>query len=206
MVHSDVEGPPIPVDSQTTPRTLSGSIAFGGADNSSAPLIDGPLCYEGEGCTAPRPVDKAAATAVLDQITHNVRWVLIDNLHSVPEDCDQRNERWGWTADASVSAEGNYYYHWIPAIYSSWLREMRDVQLEPSASCAQSIGAQGDSNVVNGKPNCTGAIADRIPGGTPNSLPGDPSWMFAYPLMYSYQVGCARSVDSVVGSFHNRHD
>lgn len=39
---------------------------------------------------------------VLDQISHNVRWDLIDNLHSVPEDCDQRNERWGWMADASV--------------------------------------------------------------------------------------------------------
>jgi len=30
------------------------------------------------------------APAVLDQISHNVRWTLIDNLHSVPEDCDQR--------------------------------------------------------------------------------------------------------------------
>ena len=44
------------------------------------------------------------------------RWDLIDNLHSVPEDCDQRNERWGWMADASVSAEANYQYHWMPAL------------------------------------------------------------------------------------------
>ena len=52
-------------------------------------------CYEGAGCSARRPTN-ATAPAVLDQIAHNVRWGLIDNLHSVPEDCDQRNERWGW--------------------------------------------------------------------------------------------------------------
>ena len=46
-------------------------------------------------CSAARPTN-ATAPAVLDQIAHNVRWGLIDNLHSVPEDCDQRNERWGW--------------------------------------------------------------------------------------------------------------
>jgi hypothetical protein len=188
VVHSDVEGAPIPTGTQSTPRVLSGSLAFGGVAESAAPPIDGAQCYEGEGCSGQRPRGEAAKTAVLDQITHNVRWVLIDNIHSVPEDCDQRNERWGWTADASVSAEGNYNYHWVPALYSSWLKEMRDVQLEPTASCAKAIGAQGDSNVVNGVPNCTGAIADRIPGETPNALPGDPSWMFAYPLMYSYQV------------------
>ena len=33
-------------------------------------------------------------TKLFDQVLHNVRWTLIDNLHSVPEDCDQRNERY----------------------------------------------------------------------------------------------------------------
>ena len=178
-MHSDVEGAPIPNARQATPRVLAGSIAFGGPPGAPAPAINGPQCYEGEGCTGERPAYESK-TAVLDQIAHNVRWVLIDNLHSVPEDCDQRNERWGWTADASVSAEGNFHQHWMPALYASWLREMRDVQLEPTASCEKAVGPQGDTNVHDGKTDCTGAIADRIPGGTPNSLPGDPSWMFAY--------------------------
>lgn len=110
VVHSDVEAAPMP--DQTAPRRLAGSIAFG--DAGAAPAVDGPMCYEGEGCTATRPLP--TAPAILDQISHNVRWTLIDNLHSVPEDCDQRNERWGWMADASVSAEGNYQYHWIGSL------------------------------------------------------------------------------------------
>lgn len=184
VMHSDVESAPVPVDSQTTPRTLAGSISFGSA-LAAAPAIDGPLCYEGETCTGPEPQDKT--TAVLDQISHIVRWDLIDNLHSVPEDCDQRAERWGWMADASVSAEGNYQYHWMGALYTSWLTSMRDVQTEPSAQCAAATGAQGDTNVVDGKAECAGAVGDLTPGQTPAKLPGDPSWMFAYPLVFSYQ-------------------
>lgn len=30
-------------------------------------------------------------------------------------------------------------------------------------------------------------MGDLTPGQTPMSLPGDPSWMFAFPLVYSYQ-------------------
>eukprot|EP00041_Stephanoeca_diplocostata_P036268 m.1315125 g.1315125 ORF g.1315125 m.1315125 type:complete len:1170 (+) comp24835_c0_seq70:89-3598(+) len=195
VMHSDVEGQPLPIAQQKLPRTLAGSVAFGTAQSGRksttpdpAPAIDGPHCYEGENCSdMNRPTDDGVA--VLDQISHNVRWDLIDNLHSVPEDCDQRNERWGWMADASVSAEGNYHYHWMPALYTSWLYSMRDVQVEPNATCATATGSQGDTNVgSDGKANCSGAVGDLTPGRTPAALPGDPSWMFAYPLVYSYQV------------------
>jgi len=187
VVHSDVEGAPIPMSKQSTPRALAGSIAFGHGSSMVAPAIDGASCYEGETCKGVLPADKQ--TAVLDQISHNVRWDLIDNLHSVPEDCDQRNERWGWMADASVSAEGNYNYHWTPALYTSWLNSMSDVQHEPSATCAVATGAQGDTNVdpATKKPDCKGAVGDLTPGHTPAGLPGDPSWMFAFPLCFSYQ-------------------
>ena len=188
VVHSDVEAAPTPLAEQTSPRRLAGSIAFGvfeGQAGEAAPAVNGPLCYEGEGCGAKRP--SPVEPAILDQIAHNVRWTLIDNLHSVPEDCDQRSERWGWMADASVSAEGNYQFHWIGSLYTSWLTSMRDVQTEPDARCSKAIGSAGDSNVVNGQPNCSGAVGDLTPGQTPALLPGDPSWMFAYPLVFSYQ-------------------
>ena len=90
-------------------------------------------------------------------------------------------------ADASVSAEGNYQYHWIGSLYTSWLTEMRDGQVDPDSRCIVATGQGGDTNVVNGKPNCTGAVYDRTPGTTNEARPGDPSWMFAYPLVYSYQ-------------------
>ena len=90
VVHSDVEAAPdMPDTSQAQPRRLAGAIAFGGGPDATAPAIDGPRCYEGENCVATdRPT--GSAPAVLDQISHNVRWTLIDNLHSVPEDCDRK--------------------------------------------------------------------------------------------------------------------
>ena len=65
---------------------------------------------------------------------------------------------------------------------TSWLTSMRDVQTEPSAQCAAATGVQGDTNVVDGKPECHGAVGDLTPGTTPARLPGDPSWMFACVL------------------------
>ena len=188
VVHSDVEAAPAALAEQTVPRRLAGSIAFGdGQQVVAAPGASGPRCYQGEGCAAPRPSAAATAPAVLDQIAHNVRWGLIDNLHSVPEDCDQRNERWGWMADASVSAEGNFQHHWVPSLYSSWLTSMRDVQTEPGSNCAAAVGSAGDTNLVDGVPDCTGSVAEIVPGSTPSFLPGDPSWMFGFPLLFSYQ-------------------
>ena len=120
-----------------------------------------------------------------------MRWGLIDNLHSVPEDCDQRNERWGWMGDGSVSAESNHQFHWMPALYSGWLHSMRDVQTEPGADCSAVTGVAGDTNIVNIsgqlRANCSGAVAEIVPGSTPVAIPGDPSWMFGYPLVFSYQ-------------------
>ena len=100
VVHSDVETAP------TNPLALAGAIAFGDHTTGVASLED-VRCYEGEGCGATwAPLESGAV--LLNQIAHNSRWTLIDNLHSVPEDCDQRPERMGWMADGSVSAEGNY--------------------------------------------------------------------------------------------------
>jgi alpha-L-rhamnosidase len=50
---------------------------------------------------------------MLQYISSAVRETLISNLYSVPTDCPQRSERWGWMADGSLSAEANYHYHWV---------------------------------------------------------------------------------------------
>jgi hypothetical protein len=68
-----------------------------------------------------------------------------------------------------------------------WLTSMRDVQTEPGANCIAAVGSAGDTNVVNGVPNCSGAVSEIVPGSTPSFLPGDPSWMFGFPLIFSYQ-------------------
>ena len=46
-----------------------------------------------------------SALRLQNQLQSNIEWTQRDNLHSVPTDCNQRTERQGWMADASVSAE-----------------------------------------------------------------------------------------------------
>eukprot|EP01079_Euglenida_sp_SAG-EU17-18_P006333 gene6333-1129_t len=120
------------------------------------------------------PTDPKAG--LLDGVAHMVKWVNYDNLLSVPSDCDQRNERMGWMADASVASEAAILAEHMPAFYTNWLTLMRDVQTDPAVECNPDRAGKevGD---------CEGAVTDWVPspGG---KKPGDPSWMFAYPLLY----------------------
>ncbi|MDR1105761.1 MAG: glycoside hydrolase family 78 protein [Treponema sp.] len=56
-----------------------------------------------------------------------MRQTLINNLHSVPTDCCQRNERQGWMGDATCTSEAimyNWYTHWF---YRKWLDDIADI-------------------------------------------------------------------------------
>ena len=174
VVHSDVESTALtPASARTVPRHTAGHILFGASPSQTS-------------------FPQKSQVADLNQISQMARWTLINTLHSVPEDCDQRNERWGWQADASVSAEANFYYHDVGSLYTAWLRSIHDVQTGPAIGCMVAIGFDGDTNVVDGKQDCSGAVGDMAPGPIPPQgrgwvgLPGDPSWMLAYPLVYSY--------------------
>ena len=41
---------------------------------------------------------------MLNQVQHNILWGQADNLMMIPTDCDQRDERLGWTGDSALSA------------------------------------------------------------------------------------------------------
>jgi len=54
-------------------------------------------------------------------------WSLKTNLHSVPTDCPQRNERRGWIGDGHTASISNMYnsdMHWF---YRKWLRDIKAV-------------------------------------------------------------------------------
>ncbi len=70
----------------------------------------------------------AASKALLNQIHKVIRWSDLTNLHSVPIDCDQRDERMGWLGDAQTSAEGMMLNFDMAAFFTNFLRDMRDVQ------------------------------------------------------------------------------
>lgn len=89
--------------------------------------------------------------ALLNQLQSNICWTEESNLHSIPTDCPQRDERLGWTNDMTVRNECALYNYRLPALYTKWLGDIRDTQ-----------GAK------------TGAISDTAPFRVFGSHPGDP--------------------------------
>jgi alpha-L-rhamnosidase len=115
--------------------------------------------------TAVEPVGSfACSKPVLNGLQRIIVWGQKTNLHSVPTDCCQRDERMGWMGDAQGTAEEAIYNFDMSAFYTNFLRDIRDVQDEK------------------------GTITDTVPH-IWGSRPADPAWGTAYPLIawYVYQ-------------------
>lgn len=93
----------------------------------------------------------ACDNALLNKLQSNICWTEESNLHSIPTDCPQRDERLGWTNDMTVRNECALYNYRLAALYTKWLGDIRDTQ-----------GAK------------TGAISDTAPFRVFGSHPGDP--------------------------------
>ena len=98
---------------------------------------------------------------ILNQIQRNILWGIQDNLTGVPTDCNQRDERMGWMADAHLYAETAMLNFDMPAFYTNFLRDIHDAQ-----------GADG-------------TVTDTVPHRY-GSRPADPAWGLAYPLLTWY--------------------
>jgi len=106
----------------------------------------------------------ACSKPVLNSLQRIIIWGQKTNLHSIPTDCCQRDERMGWMGDAQGTAEEAIYNFDMAAFYTNFLRDIRDVQDEK------------------------GTITDTVPH-IWGSRPADPAWGTAYPLIawYVYQ-------------------
>ncbi|MDO4273849.1 MAG: family 78 glycoside hydrolase catalytic domain [Eubacteriales bacterium] len=67
---------------------------------------------------------------LINKIHSNFIWTQVSNLHSVPTDCCQRDERMGWVGDAQLSAEAAVYNFDMASFYSKFEGDIRDSQLE----------------------------------------------------------------------------
>jgi alpha-L-rhamnosidase len=103
----------------------------------------------------------AAANPVLNGIQKIIRWGQRTNLHSVPTDCAQRDERMGWLGDAQVTAEEAMLNFDMAAFYTNFIRDIRDVQ------------------------GPDGSVTDTVPHKY-GRRPADPAWGTAYPLICWY--------------------
>ena len=106
----------------------------------------------------------AASKNILNKLQRIITWGQRTNLHSIPTDCDQRDERMGWLGDAQGTAEEAMMNFNMAAFYTNFVRDIRDVQDEK------------------------GRLADTVPhiwGGER----ADPAWATAYHLLcwYMYQ-------------------
>jgi alpha-L-rhamnosidase len=108
----------------------------------------------------------ASSKPILNQIQRNILWGVTSNLESIPTDCNQRDERMGWMADAHLYAETAMVNFDMAAFYTNFLRSIHDIQ------------------------DADGTVTDTVPHRW-GRRPADPAWGAAYPLitwyMYLYQ-------------------
>lgn len=72
--------------------------------------------------------------ALLNKLQENINWTEQSNLHSIPTDCPQRNERLGWINDMTVRNECALYNFRLAQLYTKWLQDVRDTQGEKTGA------------------------------------------------------------------------
>ena len=63
---------------------------------------------------------------LVNQIQKNIRWGQRSNMHSVPTDCPQRDERLGWTGDAQMFAPTACWNMDMASFFTKWMRDLAD--------------------------------------------------------------------------------
>ena len=67
---------------------------------------------------------------VVNQVYKNAFWGIRGNYRGMPTDCPQRDERMGWFGDRNMGCYGESYVFDNHALYSKWLTDIEDTQLE----------------------------------------------------------------------------
>ena len=70
------------------------------------------------------------SNALINSIYKNAFWGISGNYRSIPTDCPQRDERQGWLGDRSAECTGESYVFDLSKLYSKWVTDIRDAQLE----------------------------------------------------------------------------
>ena len=71
--------------------------------------------------------------AALNQLISNIQWGQRGNLVSIPTDCPQRSERYGWTGDSQAFARTAMYNAMTEAFYGNYMSELRNTQNDEGA-------------------------------------------------------------------------
>lgn len=91
----------------------------------------------------------------INKYVENTRWSMIDNYLSVPTDCPQRDERYGWLADAQIFMRTSSYLADVDSFMSKFMVDCNDdfkdglypgavLQFNPTAA----IGGWTDGGII----------------------------------------------------------
>ncbi|WP_436927977.1 family 78 glycoside hydrolase catalytic domain [Halosimplex amylolyticum] len=119
----------------------------------------------------------ACSNEDLNQVQHNAVWGLRGNTHSIPEDCPQRDERFGWTGDAQISTRALLFNFDAVRFDEKWLRDHDDAASQ------------------------MGYVPDVIPDKSPED-PADPTWSITRVMIPWY---CYRH-DGDVGILREQYE
>ena len=70
----------------------------------------------------------SCSDVLITQINTNARWTEGNNVHSLPTDCPQRDERMGWLNDLTVRAEAAVHHFNFARLYSKFMDDITDTQ------------------------------------------------------------------------------
>ncbi len=96
----------------------------------------------------------SCSNAMLNQLMHNIIWTQRGNMHSVPTDCPQRDERYGWMGDIQAFSQTAAFNMDMAGFFSKWVRDIRDSQdaagRYPDVAPGSPVGtpAWGDAGTV----------------------------------------------------------
>jgi len=71
-----------------------------------------------------------SSNELLNKIQRNIMRGQKGNMHSVPTDCPQRDERLGWMGDAQIFAPTSAYNMDMAGFFAKWMRDIADSQDE----------------------------------------------------------------------------
>lgn len=70
----------------------------------------------------------SCSNELLNRIASAIRLTEAGNLHGIPTDCPQRDERFGWLNDMTARAESTMYSFDMSRFYPKWMNDIADTQ------------------------------------------------------------------------------
>jgi alpha-L-rhamnosidase len=72
----------------------------------------------------------------LNQLFRNILQTQRNNMHSIPTDCPQRDERCGWLGDAQVFCQNSMFNMNMAGFYTKFVKDMRDATNDRGRFCS----------------------------------------------------------------------